>query len=116
MPTVRLFYSHQGYADVVQIEASLAEKEYRYTDVANMRADAYITLKDMMFYPVDRPLAVDISISDDTLDHTAPANDLSQSEQSEHIVGIAMTADPSIAIARGEMTNARICLLRCLTN
>ena len=98
----------KGYADVVQIEADLAAKEYKLVNTRNMYNDAFLTLKDIMFWPLDQKLAIDYSMAD--------AQALQQGEKlvfegyldtPEDLVEKAYRSLPSIAIAKGEMMNAK---------
>ena len=98
----------KGYADVVQIEADLAAKEYKLVNTRNMYNDAFLTLKDIMFWPLDQKLAIDYSMAD--------AQALQQGEKlvfegyldtPEDLVEKAALSLPSIAIAKGEMMNAK---------
>lgn len=98
----------KGYADVVQIEADLAAKEYRLVNTRNMYNDALLTLKDIMFWPLSDSLKIDFSMVD--------AQTLEQGEDlvlegfldtPEDLVAKATLSLPSVAIARGEMINAK---------
>lgn len=98
----------KGYADVVQIEADLAAKEYKLVNTRNMYNDALLTLKDIMFWPLADTLMIDFSMAD--------AQALEQGENlvlegylntAEELVEKATLSLPSIAIAKGEMINAR---------
>lgn len=48
----------KGYADVVQTEADLAEKEYQLVQSGNECGEAMLNLKALMLYPVDDSLAI----------------------------------------------------------
>ena len=98
----------KGYADVVQIEADLAAKEYRLVNTRNMYNDALLTLKDIMFWPLSDSLKIDFSMADEQA--------LEQGEKlvlegcldtPADISDKAMLSLPSIAIAKGEMINAK---------
>lgn len=52
----------KGHAEVVQMESELAQKEYLLITMSNGKNDALITLKDVMFWPVDEELLLDASI------------------------------------------------------
>lgn len=99
----------KGYADVVQIEADLAAKEYRLTTTRNMYNDAMITLKDVMFWPLDEELNIDFTIADDSL--LANAEELvygdSLDDCREEIIENAVNNLPAAALAKGEMMNAK---------
>ncbi|OKZ02943.1 MAG: hypothetical protein BHV78_04640 [Bacteroides sp. CAG:1060_57_27] len=49
----------KGHAEVVQMESDLAKRRYDLINTSNMRSDAMITLKDVMFYPVDGALELE---------------------------------------------------------
>ena len=99
----------KGYADVVQIEADLAAKEYKLINTRNMGNDALLTLKDIMFWPLDQELAIDLSMADEAA--------LSSGEQllakgtlsgtKEELVANALETLPAAYIAKGEMMNAK---------
>lgn len=48
----------KGYADVVGMKAELAEREYQSVMAANQYSDAILTLKDLMFWPLDEELRI----------------------------------------------------------
>lgn len=99
----------KGYADVVQIEADLAAKEYRLVNARNMANDALLTLKDIMFWPLDQELAIDCSMADEAA--------LESGEQlfakgaldgsKEDLVANALETLPAAYMAKGEMMNAK---------
>ena len=98
----------KGYADVVQIEADLAAKEYRLVNTRNMYNDALLTLKDIMFWPLSDSLKIDFSMADEQA--------LEQGEKlvlegcldtPADLADRAVLSHPSIAIAQGEMMNAK---------
>lgn len=99
----------KGYADVVQIEADLAAKQYRLTTTRNMYNDAMMTLKDVMFWPLDEELNIDFSIADDYL--LANAEELvyggSLDNRKDEIIDNAVNTLPAAALAKGEMMNAK---------
>ena len=57
----------KGHADVIQMESELAQKQYQLITTRNMRNDAMITLKDVMFWPVGDELIIDNSVAEPTL-------------------------------------------------
>ena len=99
----------KGYADVVQIEADLAAKEYRLVNARNMANDALLTLKDIMFWPLDQELGIDCSMADEAA--------LESGEQlfakgaldgsKEELVANALETLPAAYMAKGEMMNAK---------
>ena len=94
----------KGYADVVQIKADLADKEYELINARNSLEDAYITLKDVMFWPITESLDIDTSSADEGYEQLIPSDPLEQ----ETIIGNAINTLPDIFIARGNMENARL--------
>ena len=99
----------KGYADVVQIEADLAAKEYRMVNMKNMYNDALLTLKDLMFWPLDDTLQIDYSMADEEALQGGEALVLegAAGNTEEEIVENALNTLPSAFIARGEMINAK---------
>ena len=49
----------KSHADVVQVQSDLAERQYLLTQCRNHLNDALITLKDVMFWPIEEPLKID---------------------------------------------------------
>lgn len=92
----------KGYADVVQMEADLADREYQRQTAENSLLDAYITLKDIMFWPIDEELLIDDSFAEDTVEV-----DLSDSsDATAEITEQAKQWLPEAFIAKGNMDNA----------
>ena len=52
----------KGHADVIQMEADLADRNYELINTRNMYEQQRMTLADLMFWPMDEELAVDTSI------------------------------------------------------
>ena len=99
----------KGYADVVQIEADLAAKEYRLVNARNMANDALLTLKDIMFWPLDQELAIDHSMADESALESGgqlfAKGALDGSK--EELVANALETLPAAYMAKGEMMNAK---------
>ena len=51
----------KGHADVVQAKADVADMDYRRIEAVNNMKNALITLKDIMFWPMDEDLHIEIS-------------------------------------------------------
>ena len=51
----------KGHADVIQMEADLADRRYDLTNTYNMYLDQKMILADLMFWPMDKELVVDFS-------------------------------------------------------
>ena len=52
----------KGHADVVQMEADLADREYDLTSTWNMYCEQKTALSDLMFWPIDKDLVIDTSL------------------------------------------------------
>lgn len=57
----------KGHADVLQMESELAQKQYQLITTRNMKNDAMITLKDVMFWPIGDELMIDNNVAEPTL-------------------------------------------------
>lgn len=91
----------KGYTDVIEMEAELADREYQLINARNQHADALLTLKDLMFWPMDEELLIDTSMADAEVIAT-----LTPEDETESIIEYAVNNLPSIAIAKGKMDNA----------
>ena len=99
----------KGYADVVQIEADLAAKEYRLVNARNMASQALLTLKDVMFWPLGQELEIDFSMAD-TKAMEAGSDLTAQGAlhgTKEELVSNALATLPAAVIAQGELQNAK---------
>lgn len=68
----------KGHADVLQMESELAQKQYQLITAGNQKNDAIITLKDVMFWPIEDELSIEIEVSEPVLT-LAQASELSSS-------------------------------------
>ena len=93
----------KSHADVVQMQSDLAERQYQLTTCCNNLNNAMITLKDVMFWPIDEPLKIDGSIGETML---LPIH----SEDVSLMVEQAKNMMPSVALAEGTLKNARLAL------
>ena len=91
----------KGYTDVIEMEAELADREYQLINARNQHADALLTLKDLMFWPMDEELRIDTSMADAEVIVT-----LTPEDETENIIDYAVHNLPSIAIAKSRMDNA----------
>ena len=96
----------KSHADVVQMQADLAERQYQLTNCRNNLNNAVITLKDVMFWPIETPLEIDESLSrlPQCDSPTAGTENVSQ------LVAFAKTNTPSVILAEGTMRNARLAM------
>ena len=111
----------KSHADVVQMQSDLAERQYLLTTCRNNLNNAIITLKDVMFWPIEKPLKIDglaaglshcgSRIINDSLSRLSYYD--SPTDQAENIaqmVEFAKTNMPSVLLAEGTMKNARLAL------
>lgn len=91
----------KGYADVIEMEAELAGRQYQLISARNQHADALTVLKDLMFWPMDETLEIDTSMTD-----AEAIGSLTPEDETESIINCAVNNLPSVAIAKGKMDNA----------
>jgi outer membrane protein len=111
----------KSHADVVQMQSDLAERQYQLTTCRNNLNNATVTLKDVMFWPIEKPLKIDgldvglshrgSRIVNDSLVrlpyYDSPTG---QAENIAQMVEFAKTNMPSVLLAEGTMKNARLAL------
>ena len=125
----------KSHADVVQMQSDLDERQYQLTTCRNNLNNAIITLKDVMFWPIEKPLKIDESFSqlpqcDSPTNETAVGlshrgsriiNDslsrlpyydspTDQTDEISQMVEFAKTNMPAVVLAEGTMKNARLAL------
>lgn len=93
----------KSHADVVQMQSDLAERQYQLTICSNNLNNAVVTLKDVMFWPIDEPLKIDGSIAQQSLLVTAPVD-------AQVMVAQAQQTMPSVLLAEGTLKNAQLAL------
>lgn len=118
----------KGHADVVQMVADLADREYELVSARNSLTDAKITLEDVMLWPVGEELVVDTALgsldavtsgvsefSDNPVldgDAISPGNDDGTSGKVpvDDIILRARASMPSVLVAKGNLDNAKYAL------
>ena len=93
----------KSHADVVQMQSDLAERKYQLTTCHNNLNNAIITLKDVMFWPIEDPMKIDGGIAQQSLWVTAPVD-------AQTMVAQAQQSMPSVLLAEGTMKNAQLAL------
>ena len=93
----------KSHADVVQVQSDLAERQYQLTNCRNSLNDALITLKDVMFWPIEAPLKIDTI----TVSAVSPLNEAGSVQT---LLSEAKLRMPEVALAEGAMNNARLAL------
>ena len=87
----------KGHADVIQMEADLADRQYDLTNTYNMYQDQKMTLADLMFWPLDEELNIDTSMP---LWQVDPVS-------TNAVVDFALDHNPAIQIASWQQLNAK---------
>ncbi|MBO6238974.1 MAG: TolC family protein [Bacteroidales bacterium] len=87
----------KGHADVIQMEADLADRQYDLTNTYNMYESQRMTLADLMFWPVDEELVIDTSM---------PAWQVEPVSTSS-VVDFALEHNPAVQIASWKELNAK---------
>ncbi len=111
----------KSHADVVQMQSDLAERQYQLTTCRNNLNNAIITLKDVMFWPIEKPLKIDgldvglshrgSRIVNDSLVRLPQCDSpTGQAENIAQMVEFAKTNMPTVVLAEGTMKNARLAL------
>ena len=90
----------KSQADVLQMEAELSDRKYKYIVCENQLQNAYIMLKDIMLYPTEQPFSV-TDVEADTMLSDAV-----------HTMEVSRAADrlPAVIIAENERQTARLAL------
>ena len=114
----------KGHADVIQMEADLADRQYDLTNTYNMYQDQKMTLADLMFWPLDEELVIDTSMPGQAghdgrgqaghdgrgqagHDETVVTPDLIGGLAAESVVSFALDHNPAVQIASWQQQNAR---------
>ena len=87
----------KGHADVIEMEADLADRQYDLTNTYNMYCDQKMVLADLMFWPTDQELVIDTGMP-------AWQTDLTSAET---VVDFALENNPSVQIASMQELNAK---------
>ncbi len=91
----------KGHADVVQMQADLADHEYNLINARNQYNAQMMNLKDLMFWPIDDELLIDTAVADrENIDLTDP-------DEVENVSEYASSYNPAIQIAQGRLFNAK---------
>ena len=104
----------KGHADVVQMEADLADRQYDLTNTRNMYRDQKMNLADLMFWPVDSDLVIDTGMpgqarhdGENVLYGENVIPDLIRDLNADEVVDYALANNPAVKIAGWNADNAR---------
>ena len=101
----------KGHADVIQMEADLADRQYELTNTRNMYDNQKMTLEDLMFWPLDEELAIvtDYRSFAGAQDERGAldGNSVIPSDSEESIVAFALEHNPGVRIASWQVQNAK---------
>ena len=111
----------KSHADVVQMQSDLAERQYLLTTCRNNLNNALITMKDVMFWPIEKPLKIvgmDVGllhrgsriINDSLVRLPQSDSPTTGTENISQMVEFAKTNMPAVVLAEGTMKNARLAL------
>ena len=96
----------KGYADVAQVEADVADREYRLITAENAKNEALLNLKALMLWSVEDTLCIDTSVG-----QQLPLKAMAVQEKSDFdLLAYAQTYQPSAQLAKGEMDKAKYSL------
>ena len=87
----------KGHADVVQMEADLADRQYDLTNTYNMYQSHKMTLADLMFWPLDQELDIVTAIPLWEVEPVA----------TQAVVDYALDHNPAVQIASWQEQNAK---------
>jgi Outer membrane protein len=98
----------KGHADVIQMEADLADRQYDLINTRNQYESQKMTLADLMFWPVEEDLVIDTdfrSFAGAQDDDTVILREPEATEES--IVDFALDHNPAVQIASWKQQNAK---------
>ena len=90
----------KGHADVIQMEADLADRQYDLINTRNLYESQKMTLADLMFWPVGEELEIDYSVIS-----SGAAGEVEKSADS--IIAFALDHNPAVQIASWQALNAK---------
>ena len=87
----------KGHADVIQMEADLADRQYDLTNTFNKYQSEKMKLADLMFWPVDEELVIDTSMPEWEIEPVSTSS----------VVDFALDHNPGVNMASWKELNAR---------
>lgn len=89
----------KSHADVVQMEANLADSEYDLVICRNSYSEHLSTLSDLMFWPSSEPLVIDMELSEEETACMLP--------DAQDVIAFAQIQNPSVLLAEWKLKNAQ---------
>ena len=97
----------KGHADVIQMEADLADRQYDLTNTYNKYQDQKMTLSDLMFWPLDEELNIVTDFRSFAGAQDDSAVILREPATEESIIDFALEHNPGVRIASWKELNAK---------
>ena len=98
----------KGHADVIQMEADLADREYDLINTRNQYESQKMTLADLMFWPVGEELEIDTGMPDQVGHDGSPVIPGSTGNlTADSVVAFALDHNPVVQIASWQALNAK---------
>ena len=94
----------KGHADVIQMEADLADRSYELINTSNMYEQHRMTLADLMFWPMNEELNISTSSVIPSTSSVIPSE---VEESPESVVNFALEHNPGVQIASWQQLNAK---------
>ena len=87
----------KGHADVIQMEADLADRQYDLTNTFNIYQSEKMKLADLMFWPMEEELVIDTSMPEWEVEPLSTSA----------VVNFALDHNPGVSMASWKALNAR---------
>ena len=98
----------KSHADVIQLEADLAEREYQYITMTNQLNDARMTLQDLMLWEEDHELLINLQNTENlTASHASGLTAAGGLTSNIEVVSSTLH-HPSVELAAYRMANAQL--------
>ena len=96
----------KGHADVIQMEADLADRRYDLVTTQNACKDCLVQLEDLMFWPMDQELVIDTELPDGTSGEAVMPDQIGLLSFDE-VAPFVLANNPAILLAEGTRQNAQ---------
>ena len=96
----------KGHADVIQIEADLADRHYDLVTTQNAYKDSRVQLEDLMFWPAEEELVLDTGMPGQA-GHDGEPSLPAATGNLDAVLSFALAHNPAVMLAEGTRLNAR---------